>query len=157
MRLDFGKIADFASAELASLPKSQINFSRTVQNGREVITAANWTITVHSQDHLLCARYLCDPVIFHSKTCAIIYVVNNIRNNIPNSIEIESLDNEIYRLKTTADLLKLKMHRQLRQGNIEAFGLLNNKYTEVAARLNAAIAKIKKYCYLTKYNKGITL
>ena len=76
-------------------------------------------------------------------------------NNIANTITIQDLDQRLYRLRNEIGLLTVKMRNK--SARDDAFLLLNNRYSEAAANLNLAISKVKKYCYLTKYNKGIMI
>ena len=155
MNQQFGKIAEFATAELAQLRKVGTNFIQTKKNGKDYIEISNWTIVVELPELVVCTKKLQDPIIFHSKTCAIIYVVNELDNNIANAITIQDLDQKLFRLRNEIGLLTVKMRNK--SARDDAFLLLNNRYSEAAANLNLAISKVKKYCYLTKYNKGIMI
>lgn len=155
---DFNKIANFAASELDNLQRAQklsmIPIKQRNQNEYEV---RDWCITVQAQDQIVCQRTNMDPLMFHNKTCAIIYVLNDLQNSTQNTLTIRDLDREIYHLRAMSELLKFKIQRARRSGTSDTLILLQNKYSEAAARLNGAIAKIKKYCYLTKYNKGIMI
>ena len=155
MNTQFGKIAEFATAELAQLRKAGINFIQTKKNGQSCIEIRGWTIVQEQQDRIVCTKLQQDPIIFHSKTCAIIYVVNELDNNIANTITIQDLDQRLFRLRNEIGLLTVKMRNKSARDDV--FLLLNNRYSEAAANLNLAISKVKKYCYLTKYNKGIMI
>ena len=92
MNTQFGKIAEFATAELAQLRKAGINFIQTKKNGQSCIEIRGWTIVQEQQDRIVCTKLLQDPIVFYSKTCAIIYVVNELDNNIANAITIQDLE-----------------------------------------------------------------
>ena len=83
MNQQFGKIAEFATAELAQLRKVGTNFIQTKKNGKDYIEISNWTIVVELPELVVCTKKLQDPIIFHSKTCAIIYVVMNCAETLP--------------------------------------------------------------------------
>lgn len=154
---EFEKVTKFALAELAYFQQTQSTLVEVRAKNGNVLFIKDWRIQVLDQDQVICVKSLRDPVEFHSKTCAIIYVVNELRKNIVNTIKIKELDDQIYRFRTQLDLLRIKIQRQRKVGYNDRFCLLNDRYSDTAARLNDTIAKIKKYCNLTKYNKGIKL
>jgi hypothetical protein len=151
------KVTRFALDELNRWQSSQSELlSFNAANGK-ALYIKDWQIKTHSPDTVTCIKRQLDPIIFHSKTCAIIYVVNDLRGHIMNTIKIQELDEQIYRFRIKLDILRMKMHRQRKNGYTDKFMMLQDRYSDTAVKLNNTIAKIKKYCNLTKYNKGILL
>ena len=150
---DFDKISKFASRELDALKRtgSQLIF----QHGDSSYVIKDWTITVDPDGQAICKKPLRDPVIFFSKTCAIIYVLSEISNRCMWAISISRLDEQVGRYTTDAEILQHKMRKNLKSQNYDRFGLLSSKYTETKSRLDQAVLNVKKYCRLTKYNKGM--
>ena len=154
---DFDRIAKFTARELAELKKqSKVPLILPKGNSTTEFVINNWQLTV-GENQVTCKKYRQDPIVFYNKTCAIIYILSELSNNWPMAISITSLDQDVCRLTASSEILRFKMKKSLKSCDFERFILLNNKHSEVAARLNQATNNIQKYCYLTKYNKGMML
>ena len=154
---DFDRVAKFTARELAELKKqSKVPLILPKGNSTTEFTIDDWQLII-GVDQVVCKKYKQDPLTFYSKTCAIVYILSELSNNWPMAISITTLDKDVYRLTTDSMVLRHKMKKSLKSCNFERFTLLNNKHSEVSARLTQATGNIQKYCYLTKYNKGMML
>lgn len=154
---DFDRVAKFTTRELAELKKqSRTPLILPRGNNNTEFTIDDWQLTV-GKNQVICKKYKQDPIVFYSKTCAVMYILSELSNDWATAVSVTSLDNDMNRFTVDSEILRYKMKKSLKYGDSERFTMLNNKHSEVAARLNQATNNIQKYCYLTKYNKGMML
>lgn len=93
---------------------------------------------------------------FHTKQCAILYIVNLLENRDHIAWKIEILDDEIYHLRNKEELLNLQAQNIAKKDRDRA-EVIHHKLSEIKARLSKTLGTVKKYSFLAKYQKGITV
>jgi hypothetical protein len=151
--IDFNKVEQFALNELNFLEK-ETKLTLIIPEGNNVYRIKDWKITVKDKDTVECKKVLCDALQFANKSCAILYIINCIRNQIDKANEIKNLDDKLLRIKSDARLLSHQMKRKLKNKDFQGFELLHNQYLEAQNKYKIANETVKKYFRNTKYIKG---
>jgi len=91
---------------------------------------------------------------FYTKQCAILYVLNKIGKSHKRANEVVTLDDEILRFKSDEVVLTSFISR-MRATDFNRTEIAEHKLLAVKSKLKQATESIKKYCFLTKYQKRI--
>lgn len=151
--IDFNKVEQFAINELSFLEK-RAALALIIPEGNNTYRIKDWKITIKDKDTVICTKTLCDPIIFSTKSCAILYAINCSKNRIEIAQEIKYLDDVILRIKSNARLISHQMRKRLKNKDYTHFELLHNQYLEVQNKYKNANETVKKYYRNTKYTKG---
>lgn len=93
---------------------------------------------------------------FYTKQCAVLYILSEINKRYATSAELVRLDTQILNLKADKEIMTHQAKRILKTDRFKA-EVLYHRLTEVDARLKKAVESVKKYHYLAKYQKGISV
>lgn len=146
------KLQQLLEAEVQSILQSE-NVLLAVDD--QTFQIKDYTIEVQ-EDKVACKRK--DKLLrdFHTKQCAVLYVLNLAANKAHIAWKLEDLDDQIYKLKTKEDFLKAQAPLIFKKDQ-DRGEVLYHKLTEIKARLSKVLGTVKKYSFLAKYQKGITV
>jgi len=91
---------------------------------------------------------------FYTKQCAILYVISLLANDIMGIIKVEKLDRELFFLKNDQAVLESVMKRTVTTDPFKS-QVVEHKLIVVQGKIKQVLETIKKYCFLTKYQKRI--
>lgn len=113
----------------------------------------DYTLTI-LEDKVLCGHKRYPTIEFHTKQCAILYVLSSLRGDINTLVTAERLDKDLFYLKNEKIVLENLISRTFKSDPFTA-DVAESKLTVVKSKIKQVLESVKKYCFLTKYQKRI--